>query len=65
VLHVRELSVRYGPVVALEGVSLEVPAGQCVLVTGPSGCGKSTLARVLAEVKSKTVKGDLPAICYP
>jgi energy-coupling factor transporter ATP-binding protein EcfA2 len=47
-IHVRHLSVHYGPVPALDDVSLDVPAGQCVLVTGPSGCGKSTLARALA-----------------
>ena len=47
-IHVRHLSVHYGPVRALDDVSLDVPEGQCVLVTGPSGCGKSTLARALS-----------------
>jgi energy-coupling factor transport system ATP-binding protein len=45
---IRNLTVHYGAVAALHDVSLEVPAGQIVLVTGPSGCGKSTLVRVLS-----------------
>ncbi|MFN2270211.1 MAG: ATP-binding cassette domain-containing protein, partial [Anaerolineae bacterium] len=31
----------------LSPLSLEIKAGDAVLVTGPSGCGKSTLARCL------------------
>ena len=31
---------------ALSCVSLEVPRGQCVVLTGPSGCGKTTVTRL-------------------
>lgn len=37
----------YGPVVALDGVSLIFPASQTSVLIGPSGCGKSTLLRTL------------------
>jgi branched-chain amino acid transport system ATP-binding protein len=49
-LEVRDLSVSYGPVAALRGVSLEVRAGRTVAVLGPNGAGKSTLLKTIAGV---------------
>lgn len=37
---------RFGPVVALDGVSLECARGRTTALLGPSGCGKSTLLRL-------------------
>ena len=31
----------------LQGLTCEIPAGQCVAVVGPSGCGKSSMLRLL------------------
>ena len=42
------LEVRYGDTVALEDVSLEVPAGAVAAVVGGDGAGKTTLLRALA-----------------
>ena len=38
----------YGDVVAVEGLSLEVPAGEFFTMLGPSGSGKTTTLRVIA-----------------
>ena len=44
------LGKRFGPVVALDGVDLELPAGRVLGVLGPNGAGKTTLVRILATL---------------
>ena len=44
------LTRRYGERVALDDVTLTVPAGTTLVVFGPNGAGKSTLLRVLATL---------------
>jgi branched-chain amino acid transport system ATP-binding protein len=50
VIEVHDLVARYGSATALDGVSLEVGAGELVALVGPNGAGKSTLVNTLAGV---------------
>jgi ABC-type Mn2+/Zn2+ transport system ATPase subunit len=47
-LSISGLSVRYGEVLALDGVSLTTHCGRCVALVGPNGAGKSTLMKAMA-----------------
>ena len=40
-----------GPVVAVEGLTLEVADGEFLILVGPSGCGKSTALRMVAGLE--------------
>ncbi len=42
---------RFGEVIAIDGIDLDVPAGEMCVVVGPSGCGKSTLLRLIAGLE--------------
>jgi multiple sugar transport system ATP-binding protein len=47
----RATKVYPGPVVALDGLTLDVADGEFLILVGPSGCGKSTALRMVAGLE--------------
>lgn len=53
-LSLRDLTVRFGQLTAVDGVTLDVPAGQHRAIIGPNGAGKSTLFGAIAGTRRPT-----------
>jgi ABC-type Fe3+/spermidine/putrescine transport system ATPase subunit len=53
-LRLENLTRRFGEVVAVDGVSLEVAQGEFLTLLGPSGCGKTTTLRMIAGFETPT-----------
>ena len=58
VIHARGVNKQFGDFAALQGLDLEVSAGECVGLIGPNGAGKSTFIGCLYGVVLRTA-GDL------
>ena len=48
------VSKRFGSVLAVDGVDLEIAHGEFVVLVGPSGCGKSTTLRMISGLERVT-----------
>ncbi len=57
-LAVRDVAVRFGGIVALDGISFELESGQILGLIGPNGAGKTTLFNCLSRLYTPT-SGDI------
>ena len=51
VVSIQDVTHRYGKVLALDGISIDIPSGLMVGIIGPDGVGKSTLMALIAGSK--------------
>ena len=51
VAKINKLSHKYGNIIALENITLDIPSGKMIGFIGPDGVGKSTLLSIISGVK--------------
>jgi iron(III) transport system ATP-binding protein len=64
-IEISDLTVHYGDVAAVNGLSLTIAQGEHVTLLGPSGCGKTTTLRAIAgleEPSGGTIRIDGTAV---
>jgi spermidine/putrescine transport system ATP-binding protein len=54
ILSMQSISKRFGDVLAVDSVTLDIEDGEFFTIVGPSGSGKSTLVRILAGLEQPT-----------
>src|SRR3954451_23681596 len=62
-IRLRGVVKRFGPIVAVDGLDLDVPEGTCVGLLGPNGAGKSTTMRILTA-QAIPDEGELEVIGF-
>jgi NitT/TauT family transport system ATP-binding protein len=62
-IRIENLQKRFGNLLAVDRVSVDIAPGEFFVIVGPSGCGKTTLLRILAGLEtasSGTIEIDTP-----
>src|SRR6202163_2814315 len=62
-ISLRGVAKRFGPIVAVDGLDLEVRAGVCFGLLGPNGAGKSTTMRMLTA-QALADEGEIKVLGY-
>ena len=58
IVEMKNITKHFGPVIALNGVSFDVRAGECHCLLGDNGAGKSTFIKTMSGVYRPT-KGQM------
>ncbi len=53
-IHIRGLRKTYGDHVAVDGLDLDVPRGECFALLGPNGAGKTTTVEILEGYRPRS-----------
>jgi iron(III) transport system ATP-binding protein len=53
-LRLEHITKKFGDVVAVNDISLNIPHGKLITLLGPSGCGKTTILRMIAGLEVPT-----------
>jgi lipooligosaccharide transport system ATP-binding protein len=62
-IRLRGVVKRFGPITAVDGLDLDLPAGTCVGLLGPNGAGKSTTMRMLTA-QAIADEGEIEVLGY-
>jgi len=54
IIQARGVTKRFGPILAVAGVDLDVEEGECFGLLGPNGAGKTSLVRMITAVSPIT-----------